>query len=448
MGSPGLRPLAYLRQPKRLLKRSAKAGRRKALEVIVLGAARQVGRSGFLVKSGDKCILLDYGAMPLREPAFPLSVSTKDLSAVLLTHAHLDHTGAAPLLYVRRGQVPVYATPLTFELTDLLVRDFLKISGFYLPYEFLDLNTMLQNTKEVSYGEKIRIDGFEATFNEAGHIPGSATILLCREKRILYTGDINTTPTRLLNPCVADWGDVDLVIIEATYGTSEHPPRAEVERRLVQFAEEIVEGGGVLLIPAFSVARAQEIAMVLRQNNFKHHIAMDGMALQVNQILGRYPGFLRDAQALERTLSSVEMITSWSQRRRVVQRPSVIISPAGMLAGGAAVFYNEEVALSEKNGVALVSFQAPGTPGRTLMEKGLLLYRGRPTKLRARLERFNLSSHADSRGLLEVLKKVRGEPRVLTVHAEEEVAVGFAEKIKESLGLEASAPYAGERITV
>jgi putative mRNA 3-end processing factor len=82
------------------------------------------------------------------------------------------------------------------------------------------------------------------------------------------------------------------------------------------------------------------------------------------------------------------------------------------------------------------------------MEKGLLLYRGRPTKLRARLERFNLSSHADSRGLLEVLKKVRGEPRVLTVHAEEEVAVGFAEKIKESLGLEASAPYAGERITV
>ncbi|MDG6921596.1 MAG: MBL fold metallo-hydrolase, partial [Nitrososphaerota archaeon] len=215
-----------------------------------------------------------------------------------------------------------------------------------------------------------------------------------------------------------------------------------------EFANMVVERGGVLLIPAFSVGRAQEVAMTLVKNGFKHSVAMDGMALKVNGILLRYQEFLRDPAALRKMLENIEEVTSWTQRRSLVKKPGVIISPAGMLVGGSSIFYNERLSMDEKNGIGIVSFQVPGTPGRTLLDKGLTIYRGKPTKVKAEVKRFDFSSHSGRSTLLSDLKGIQGNPRFLTVHGEEESCLALAKELHEGFGAEATAAMPGQEFTV
>jgi putative mRNA 3-end processing factor len=418
------------------------------LEVKVLGAARQVGRSAFLVSHRDTKILLDYGAMTTKVPGFPMHVPPKDIKAIVLSHAHLDHSGAAPLHFLS-GNMKMHATPVTAELSNLLIQDFIKISGQYLPFEFLDLMAMNSNTVNHGYMEPFQIGDFSIQFFDAGHIPGSAVIAVeGGNKRLLYTGDINGEETNLLGGSWKNLGEADMVISESTYATADHPGRSKAESELTDFAREVVERGGVLLVPAFSVGRAQEIAMTLVKNGFRHPVAMDGMALKVNGILLRYQEFLRDPAALRRTLETIEEVTSWTQRRRLIKRPGVIVSPAGMLVGGASIFYNEHLSMDEKNGIAIVSFQVPGTPGRTLIDKGLTIYRGKPTKVKAEVRRFDFSSHSGRSALLSDLKGIGGSPRFLTVHGEEESCVALAEELHTEMGVEATAAAVGQEFTV
>ena len=418
------------------------------MEVKVLGAARQVGRSAFLVTHRDSKILLDYGALTTKVPGFPMHVPPKDIRAIVLSHAHLDHSGAAPLHFLG-GKMKLHATPVTAELSNLLIQDFIKISGQYLPFEFLDLMAMNSNTVNHGYMEPFQIGDFNISFYDAGHIPGSAVIAVeAGNKRLLYTGDINGEETNLLSGSWKGFGEADTVITESTYATADHPHRSKAEAEFVDFARLVVERGGVLLVPAFSVGRAQEVAMTLVKAGFRHPIAMDGMALKVNGILMRYQEYLRDPTALRRTLENMEEVTSWTQRRRITRRPGVIVSPAGMLVGGASIFYNEHLSMEEKNGIAIVSFQVPGTPGRTLIEKGLTIYRGKPTKVKAEVRRFDFSSHSGRSSLLSDLKGIGGSPRFLTVHGEEESCLALAEQLKADLGVEAEAAAPGQEFQV
>ena len=418
------------------------------MEVKVLGAARQVGRSAFLVTHRDSKILLDYGAMTTKVPGFPMHVPPKDIRAVVLSHAHLDHSGAAPLHFLS-GKMKLHATPVTGELSSLLIQDFIKISGQYLPFEFIDLMAMNSDTVNHGYMEPFQIGDFNLTFYDAGHIPGSAVIAVeAGSKRLLYTGDINGDETNLLNGSWKNLGEANMVITESTYATADHPHRSRAEAELVEFANTVVERGGILLVPAFSVGRAQEIAMTLVKSGFKHPVAMDGMALKVNGILLRYQEYLRDPAALRRMLESIEEITSWSQRRRIVKRPGVVVSPAGMLVGGASIFYNEHLSMEEKNGIAIVSFQVPGTPGRTLIDKGLTIYRGKPTKVKAEVKRFDFSSHSGRSALLSDLKGIGGSPQFLTVHGEEESCIALADELHSEMGVEASAALPGQEFRV
>jgi len=418
------------------------------MEIIALGAARQVGRSGVLIKAGGSRIVLDYGVLPHREPAFPMHVPPRTLSGVFLTHAHLDHTGGVPLLFMSEGK-KVISTPATLELSALLLEDFIKTSGFYLPYEYLEVETMVTYGHLREIGEEFDLDGVQAKLVEAGHIPGSASIIIqSGSKRILYTGDINSNATNLLAPADLDYGELDLVISECTYGLNDHPSRQEVETAFVKHASDVVERGGVMLVPAFSVGRAQEIACVLRAHGFKHTVAMDGMALKTNEILMRHQDCLRDPQLFRRTMQDIEHIVSWSQRRKIVKTPSVIIAPAGMLVGGSAVFYMNEVAEETRNCIAIVSYQVPGTPGRTLMDEGLILVNGRLKKLKAEKTRFDFSSHSGRSQLLEMFRKIKGNPKVWLVHGEEQTCVRFASDIRELFGLESIAPNAGESIQI
>lgn len=418
------------------------------MEVKVLGAARQVGRSAFLVTHRDSKILLDYGALTTKVPGFPMHVPPKDIRGLVLSHAHLDHSGAAPLHFLG-GTMKMHATPVTQELSTMLIQDFIKISGQYLPFEFLDLMAMNSNTVNHGYMEPFQIGDFTLTFYDAGHIPGSAVIAVeAGSKRLLYTGDINGEETNLLAGSWKNLGEADMVITESTYATADHPHRSKAETELFQFANEVVERGGILLVPAFSVGRAQEIAMTLVKNGFRHPIAMDGMALKVNGILMRYQEYLKDATALRRMLESIEEVTSWTQRRRLVKRPGVIISPAGMLVGGSSIFYNEHLSMDEKNGVGIVSFQVPGTPGRTLIDKGLTIYRGKPTQVKAEVRRFDFSSHSGKSALLSDLKGIKGSPRFLTVHGEEASCLALADELHAMMGVEATAATAGQEFQV
>ena len=418
------------------------------MEIIALGAARQVGRSAFLVKSRDKGILLDFGVQMGREPSFPLHVQPKEVQAVILSHAHLDHSGAAPMQFLNK-EMEMHTTSVTTELTQLLIEDFLKLSGRYLTYEHMDLISMVKRTTNHPYQEPFSVGEFTITFFDAGHIPGSASMIIEADgKRLLYTGDVNGEGSNLLNGAYTNFGELDAVITESTYATANHPTREEVEEDFVGYAREIVENGGILLVPAFAVGRAQEIACVLERANFQFPIAMDGMALKTNEILFRHKEFLKDPTLYKRAIEQCELVTGWQQRRAVIRTPSVIIAPAGMLVGGSAAFYMGEIAGNPKNGVAIVAFQVPGTPGRSLLDKGLAIIDGKPRRVKAQVRRFDFSSHSGRNHLLEMFRSIKGNPKVLPVHGESEACIALADEMKNTFGFEAEAPEPGARFIV
>jgi putative mRNA 3-end processing factor len=416
-----------------------------------MGAAKEVGRSAFLVNCDHTNILMDYGVMLKREPIFPMHVKPKEVDAVVITHAHLDHSGFVPSLFLSgsTSNIPVLGTLPTFELSELLIEDMIKLSGFYLPFEYLDLMTMLKSSKNLQYREPYMVNDAKVTLYESGHVVGGATTIVEHDgKKVFYTGDINTRGSKLLRPADLDFGEIDMMIIESTYSQSEQQPREEAEKDLMAFANEVIERGGTLFIPSFSVERAQEIACVLKAYNFKHKIVMDGMALKANQIMGRHPAYLRDPELFRKAVGEAEWIQGWSRRKKVVTEPCAIISPAGMLVGGSAIFYTQQIADSDKNGIALVSYQGEGTPGRLLLDKKMANIDGKIKKCYADVKRFEFSGHNSRHELFEILDRVQGNPKVLTVHGDGPSCVKFAEEIKEKYGFDAHAPDQGETIDV
>jgi putative mRNA 3-end processing factor len=171
---------------------------------------------------------------------------------------------------------------------------------------------------------------------------------------------------------------------------------------------------------------------------------MDGMALDATEILGNHPGSLKDEELFKRTVKKTKWINNWNDRRKVVKTPSVMISPAGMLKGGAAMFYMEQVAQSKKNAVFLVSFQIPGTPGSILVEKKRFVLQGKSRKVEAEVEKFDFTSHGGRSDLHALLSKMSKKTKVFAVHGAETNCVKLATWASKELGLEAHAPKAGE----
>jgi len=419
------------------------------MKLTILGSGKEVGRSGFMVTSNNTNILLDYGVLLKREPSFPIHVRPKDINTVVLTHAHLDHSGFIPSLFLSNSDISVLGTNPTFDLTNLLIEDMIKISGFYLPFEYADLNNMMNHSRTLQYKEKHPINNMQISLYESGHIIGGSSIIVeCEGKRIFYTGDINTRGSKLLRSADLDLPEIDVLIIESTYSQTEQTPREESEKKLVEFAYDVVERGGTLFIPAFSVERAQEIACVLKTCNFKYRISMDGMALKANEIMLKNPSFLRDPEVFKKIISEIEWVQGWRRRKQLVKEPGIIISPAGMLVGGTAIFYLQEIAKNAKSGIALVSYQGKGTPGRLLLEKGLVSYNGKSKKSLADVNHFEFSGHSSRSELFEILDKIKGNPKVLTVHGDDMSCVKFASEIGEKYGINATAPDNGQIIEV
>ena len=421
------------------------------MDVKVLGAANEVGRSGFLVNCNGTNLLLDYGVMFGRRgtpPRYPLHVKPKDVDAIIITHAHLDHSGNVPSLFVS-GNTDVYATPPTFDLSELLIEDMLKIEKNSHPFDLPELNNMMKNAKEIGFKQKVTKGNATFELRESGHVIGGSTILVESEKkRLFYTGDIKTNGSRMLREADFDIGEIDLLITESTYSQTEQKPRRESEKELIEFANEVMDRKGILFIPSFSVERSQEIACILKSANFKHRIIMDGMALKVNEIMFRHPEYLRDPKVFADAINSATAIKQHSERKRAMEEPCVVISPAGMLVGGNAVFYLQQLSFDDKNGIALVSYQGEGTPGRKLLETGKVSTRGKDVNVTAEVKQFEFSGHADRNQLFEMMKKIKGNPKVLTVHGDSESCELFAQEIHEKFGFEAHAPAVDETITV
>ncbi|MEM2911392.1 MAG: MBL fold metallo-hydrolase [Candidatus Bathyarchaeia archaeon] len=418
------------------------------MQIKFLGGTQEVGRAAISVKTEKTQVLLDYGVMLNHEPGFPIHVPPKEVDAIILGHSHLDHSGAVPIFYIQ-GKKPIYTNKLTAELSQLLISDFIHLSSYYLPYEYLELRSMMRNVRHLDFGVKETVGDMTIQLFNAGHIPGSAQVLIEAEgRRLLYTGDFNLINTRLLEGAKMDYGDLDAVIMESTYANEDHPERSELEKRFVEEVTDVVEKGGTVLVPSFSIGRAQELLCVLDAYHFEHPVYIDGMAREASRILMNYTKFLRDPKTFMNAVHSANWVEGWRDRRRATKTPCVIISPAGMLKGGPAAFYISKIGKKAHNAVFLVSYQIPGTPGRELLEKGICVIEGKMRKVKAKVEHFDFSSHCGAKELKEAVKKINGKAKVYVIHGAEGNCELFAKWIESEVGLDAVAPKPGDTFEV
>jgi len=412
------------------------------MEITFLGSVGEVGKSAILIKTDRARILLDYGIKPNDEPEFPAHVAPKDLDAVVITHAHLDHSGAVPLLYMDEGP-KLYSTSMSLETCEILLEDFLRLSGYYVPYEYLEVEYMLGRAKRVYYREPIRIKDVEIELLDAGHIPGSAQVVINADKRLLFTGDINLIKTRLLDGADVSQTDVDVVITESTYAKEAHEDRRELERRFIEECYRVVEDGGVVLVPAFSVGRSQEILCILVAHNFKHMLSTDGMAVKLLDLYLRNREFIANYGLLEKVRKRVNIVSGKRERKRVLEHPGVIVCPAGMLKGGPAAYYAQRIANDESSAIFLVSYQIPGTPGALLVSEKKLMINGEEVPVKARVEHFLFSSHAGQKELQTFLRSFNPGTKVFTVHGDGDSCEVLANWAREECSLDAVAPSLG-----
>jgi len=397
-----------------------------------LGGCREVGRSAIMVDS----IILDYGMKPSEPPEFPINGVSP--SSVIITHGHLDHVGVAPNLMDYDPRV--YMTPPTRELSYILLKDSMNIMEMP-PYGKREFRQFESNTIELDYDEPKYLDGWEVTLLNAGHIPGSASVHLSKDVNILYTGDVKLEETRLLEAADTHYPETDILIIESTYFGIQHPDRRELEKAFVESVVETLDMGGHAIIPAFAIGRTQEVVMILEKHGITPYV--DGMGKEVGKILERYPEYIKSARNLRRALKKAIPVER-GKREDVLKEPAAIVTTAGMLNGGPALFYISHLYNDEKSKILLTGYQVEGTNGDLALNKGVINLGTRTVKLKMKVEQYDFSAHADDKQLKELVKKAadRGAEIAFTVHGEE--CEAFAKWIEEEIGIDAYAPKNGE----
>jgi Predicted exonuclease of the beta-lactamase fold involved in RNA processing len=410
------------------------------MDVEFLGGAREVGRSAILINDS---LLLDYGLDPATPPQYP--VGDADPDGVVVSHGHLDHAGAVPALLTGDARPPIHWTPPTRELALTLAEDTLKLHGStpQCPFTETHVRRVTQVSATHGYGEPFTVAGHEVTLFNAGHIPGSAHVVVDDgDQRLLYTADFHTDGQRLVAGSRAR-PDVDVVLTESTYADVEHSDRRRLEKRFAESVRTTVWEGGTVVVPVFAIGRTQELLMVCEAYDIDCYI--DGLGTRVTRQLRRHPEFLNSPDALQRAKSSARVVSGADgQRRRIADQNTVILTTAGMLTGGPAVTYVGEIYKRPVNKIALTGYQVEGTPGRELVDTGSAEFDNQMLPVSAQVEQYDFSAHADREGLRSFLAAYRDTP-ILVNHGDS--CVKFADRLRED-GHDAQAPGLGDRVRV
>jgi len=404
-----------------------------------LGGAGEIGRSAVLV---DDSLLLDYGMATGTPPQWPVGDVEPD--AVVASHGHLDHVGGLPALLSGQARPPVHWTPPTREFALTLARDTLKLHGGtpQCPFTEAEVARLTQVSETHGYREPFEAAGYEVTLYDAGHIPGSAHVLVNDgDTRLIYTGDFHTDDQRLVSGSTAR-PDADVVVCESTYADVIHDERDRVEARFAESVRRTVLEGGTVVVPAFAIGRTQELLLVCAAHDIDCYV--DGMGKDLTRMLGRHPGFVRNADALQRATSNARFVTGRDgQRRRIADENAVVVTTSGMLSGGPAMTYVPAIRGHPGNKICFSGYQVEGTPGRQLLETGSAEIDGRVLPVSAQVEQYDFSAHADRDGLHSFLAAYE-DAAVLVTHGDR--CAWFAAQLRED-GIDASAPDLGETVT-
>jgi metallo-beta-lactamase family protein len=448
------------------------------MKLTFLGAAGTVTGSKCLVESGDERILVDCGLyqgvkqLRLRNRK-PLPVEPDAITAILLTHAHIDHSGFLPAI-VRDGfEGPVFCTAPTRELCEILLPDagqlqeedagYANRKGFSkhhpaLPlYTKADADRAIRSLSDVPFDKWNKIGPFRFRFRPAGHILGAASIEIEQgNRRVLFSGDLGRSEDLLMrppeSPAPADW-----IVIESTYGDRFHTNTDPFDA-LADILTRTIRRGGILLIPSFAVGRAQTILYCLHEI-FERGLAgrvpvfvNSPMATDVTKLFRRSSDYHRLPESLCNTVCDVASYTQTpeeSKRLTASREPSVIISASGMASGGRVLHHLRALAPDRRHTILFPGFQAPGTRGDALVRGSRAVkIHGRQVPVEAEVLQLDIfSAHADQSGLLAWLGACERPPqRVLVTHGEPVPADTLRREIQNSLSLPALVPEYGETL--
>jgi len=413
-----------------------------------LGGASSIGGSATLLQVGDCEILVDCGIrMTGTAPLPDLEVlSGRRLDAILVTHAHTDHTGALPVIHSAFPNVPVYMTPPTLDLVAILLADALKLMQFASEREYeiplygeAQVESLLQAVQPVPMSQGFEVRGLRFTFLPAGHILGAAMIHgRTPAGDILLTGDFSVTSQLTVPALDRPRVRADLVVCESTYGDRLHSDMSAARSRLISQVANVSERGGRVLIPAFAIGRSQEVLLILKRAIRSGRLPeipvfVDGMVRRVCGVYSNHPAYVtrsllhdqrRDSHPF--FASGIAPVSDYREREKILAKaPCIVVASSGMLAGGASEFYARHFAPCQEDAILITGYQDEESPGRALLDlAGLegerhLRLGGGSVPVKCAFDTYSLSAHADRTqitGLLEVLR-----PRtVILVHGDAE----------------------------
>ena len=447
------------------------------VSISFLGGSGTVTGSKYLVRHQDQCLLVDcglfqgYKQLRLRNWA-PLPTESQKINAVILTHAHLDHSGYLPLLFKQGFIGKVFATPGTRDLCKILLPDsghiqeedanFANRHAFSrhetaLPlYTEQDAKDCLKLIRAQAMGTRFSpLPGWQARFSAAGHILGAASLLLeVAGRRILFSGDLGRPDDLIMNP-PASAPAADTVLIESTYGDRIHPPASVLEELGAALAR-LAKRGGVAVLPVFAVGRAQAVLhainLLKRAGTIPRALPVfldSPMAVHTTHLMEQHDGEhrlnKRDTQALSRTAT---MISAVEDSKALAGRhgPMVILSASGMATGGRVLHHIAHYAGDHRNMIMLTGYQAPGTRGATLASGARTVrIHGRDVTVNAEVVQLQAASaHADSNQLLAWLQTMPAPPsQVYVVHGEAGAADALRQRIDHQLGWRVIVPEHG-----
>lgn len=442
-----------------------------------LGSGRQVGRSCLLLHTPNSRVLLDCGINPgitEGKDRFPhLDVSEigdlNSIDAIVLSHAHTDHSALIPYLYKMGYRGPVYMTEPTRDISALLALDFVGVAFKQATapiFRAEDIKEMVKHSICLNYGEVFDITpDIRITFYNAGHVIGSAATHINIGNglhNLVYTADTNYRKTRLLDPAVNIFPRVETVTLEATYGSKEDvlPPRHETEEKFVELVKETINNGGKVLLPELGLGHAQETLLrveeAIRLGTLPQvPVYLDGMLWDITAIHTAYPDFLSSAVRNKIfqdnnpfTSNCFNKVGSPTERKNIIEGgPCIIIATSGMLVGGASVEYFKQLADNPKNLIVFGCYQAPNSLGRQVQEGNTHVktdkeFGGETIEVKMQVKTMNgLSAHSGRNDLMQYISRMNPKPKkILLNHGEQSKCLDLASSLYKQNRVETFVP--------